>query len=188
MILSDTREIIGELRAGKTMLYPTDTVWGIGCDCTNELACQKILEIKNQKPMEGVVCLVSDDAMLNRFIPEIPEIAWDLIDQATSSLTLVLPNARGVSKGITAQDGSVAFRMIKEGPLHKLIYQFGKPIVSTAANISGIPPTSDFSELTDNIKSKVDVIIDQNAFPKGTKKPSSIIKIELGSQVQIIRP
>lgn len=187
-ITNDLTEIIELLGTGKTMLYPTDTIWGLGCDATNALACTRILEIKKREPSKSFVCLVSDDAMLNRVIPEIPEIAWDLLDEATSPLTLVLPNAQGMAKGVAASDGSAAFRMIKEGPLHKLIHRYGKPIVSTSANISGNPPAVDYSEVDEGIKTEVDFIIDQEGFPKGTKKPSSIIKVGLGSQVQIIRP
>jgi L-threonylcarbamoyladenylate synthase len=159
----------------------------LGCDATHQEACDKIGTIKQRDASKSFVCLVSSDAMLNRVIKDIPEIAWDLFDEAVEPLTLILPDAKGLAKGVAAEDGTAAFRMIKEGPLHRIIHQFGKPIVSTSANVSGNAPALTLEEVDQEIKKQVDHIVSPEGFPKGTKKPSSIIKIGLGSEIKIIR-
>ena len=178
---------ITALKEGKVLLYPTDTIWGLGCDATDQEACDKIGTIKQRDASKSFVCLVSSDAMLNRVIKDVPEIAWDLFDEAVEPLTLILPDAKGLAKGVAAEDGTAAFRMIKEGPLHRIIHQFGKPIVSTSANVSGNAPALTLEEVDQEIKKQVDHIVSPEGFPKGTKKPSSIIKIGLGSEIKIIR-
>ncbi|MDE0771021.1 MAG: L-threonylcarbamoyladenylate synthase [Salibacteraceae bacterium] len=186
-IKEEIRTTITTLKEGKVILYPTDTILGLGCDATQQEACDKIVKIKQSSTSKSFVCLVSSDAMLNKVIKDVPEIAWDLFDEAAEPLTLILPNAIGLAKGVAAEDGTAAFRMIKEGPLHRIIHQFGKPIVSTSVNISGNAPALTLEEVDQEIKEQVDYIVSQNGFPKGTKKPSSIIKVGLGSEIKIIR-
>ena len=186
-IKGEIRTTITALKEGKVLLYPTDTIWGLGCDATNQEACDKIGTIKQRDASKSFVCLVSSDAMLNRVIKDVPEIAWDLFDEAVEPLTLILPDAKGLAKGVAAEDGTAAFRMIKEGPLHRIIHQFGKPIVSTSANVSGNAPALTLEEVDQEIKKQVDHIVSPEGFPKGTKKPSAIIKIGLGSEIKIIR-
>ena len=186
-IKGEIRTTITALKEGKVLLYPTDTIWGLGCDATNQEACDKIGTIKQRDASKSFVCLVSSDAMLNRVIKDVPEIAWDLFDEAVEPLTLILPDAKGLAKGVAAEDGTAAFRMIKEGPLHRIIHQFGKPIVSTSANVSGNAPALTLEEVDQEIKKQVDHIVNPEGFPIGTKKPSSIIKIGLGSEIKIIR-
>jgi len=184
----EIRSTITALKEGKVILYPTDTIWGLGCDATNQKACDRITRMKQRSAAQSFVCLISSDAMLNRVIKDVPEIAWDLFDEAVEPLTLILPDAKGLAKGVAAEDGTAAFRMIKEGPLHRIIHQFGKPIVSTSANVSGNAPALTLEEVDQEIKKQVDHIVNPEGFPKGTKKPSSMIKVGLGSEIQIIRP
>lgn len=183
----EIRTTITALKEGKVILYPTDTIWGLGCDATKQEACDQIGKLKQRSSSKSFVCLVSSDAMLNRVVRDVPEIAWDLLDEANEPLTLVLPNSTGLAKGVAAEDGSAAFRMIKEGPLHRIIHQLGKPIVSTSANLSGNIPALTLEEVDTEIREKVDYVVNQTGFPKGTKKPSSIIKVGMGSEIQIIR-
>jgi L-threonylcarbamoyladenylate synthase len=186
MTSSDLKEILAVVQNGGIILNPTDTIWGIGCDATNEKAVDKIMELKNRPSTKSLVCLISHDAMLNQFLEEVPELAWDLFDQADSPLTLVLPGAKGLAKNVVASDGSIAFRMIKNGPLHQLIYNLRKPLVSTSANLSGQPSPTSFAEVSELIKNGVDCIADiDTGFMTG--KASSIIKLELNGQIQIIR-
>lgn len=183
---SDSKIILEEIKAGKTLLYPTETVWGLGCDASNEDAVNRIFELKQRSDSKNLVCLVSDDAMLNRLFPEIPEIAWELFDESDKPLTLVLPNAQGIAKNVGAEDGSAAVRIIRSGPVHKLIYNFRKPIISTSANLSGNQACKTYSELNPSIIDCVDVIADWDE-SNMTGKPSSIIKIEVDGQFKILR-
>ncbi|MCB0481211.1 MAG: Sua5/YciO/YrdC/YwlC family protein [Flavobacteriales bacterium] len=178
-------EAVSHLKEGRIILYPTDTIWGIGCDATRPESIQRVFDIKRRTDSKSMVILVANDAMLNRVIPTVPAVAWDLFDTATEPLTLVLPNANWVAKNVCAEDGSVAVRMIKTGALHKMINNFGRPIVSTSANISGDKSPNSFSDINPLIKEKVDYTV---LFPDlGTKKPSSILKIGLKGEVQILR-
>lgn len=179
------QETVSQLKLGNTILYPTDTIWGIGCNATREDSVKNIFSLKKRKDSTSLVVLVSGDAMLNRVIPNVPEVAWDLFDNATTPLTLVLPNASWVAKSACAEDGSVAVRMIKNGPLHKIIHLFGRPIISTSANISGEPFPPSFNAISKEITSSVDYLVDMP--DTGSKKPSSVLKIGLKGEVKILR-
>ena len=179
------QETVSQLKLGNTILYPSDTIWGIGCDATQEDSVKKIFSLKKREGSTSLVVLVSGDAMLNRVIPNVPEVAWDLFDNASTPLTLVLPDVSWVAKSACAEDGSVAVRMIKNGPLHKIIHLFGRPIVSTSANISGEPFPPSYKAISKEITSSVDY---QVGIPDtGSKKPSSILKIGLKGEVKILR-
>jgi L-threonylcarbamoyladenylate synthase len=180
------KDIVSVLREGGLILNPTDTIWGIGCDATNETAVQKVLDLKNRPSSKSLVCLVSHDGMLNQFLEEVPEIAWDLYDQAETPLTLVLPGAKGLAKNAVAEDASIAIRMIKKGPLHQLIYNLRKPLISTSANLSGEVSPKTYADISTEIIEGVDCIANiDTGFMTG--KASSIIKLELNGQVKIIR-
>lgn len=179
------RKAIEVLNNGGVILYPTDTIPGLGCDATNEEAAQKIFEIKNRPAQKSFIVLVSSDAMLQKYVSEIPEIAWDIIDYAEKPTTIIYPNARNLAPSIMAEDGSIGIRMVKFGEVHRLIHQFGKPLVSTSANLSGEPSPTDLSEINTEISSKVDLIVDLPNI--GNKVASSIIKIELNGEFKIIR-
>lgn len=198
------------LREGGTLLYPTDTIWGLGCDATNEHAVQKILQIKKRGvtpdyPLiagpdraKSFIVLVSDPGMLNRYVKDVPEMAWDLIDASKSEeddepgkpLTIIYDAARGLAKNVLAEDGSVGVRLVTREAsefCHRLIHKFGKPIVSTSANISGEPSPQDFSDISQEIISKVDHVVKLLTPNSGLKTASSIIKLKANGEFKIIR-
>jgi len=181
------KETISQLEMGKTMLYPTDTIWGIGCDATNEEAIKKIYSIKAREEDKPMLVLVCDDAMLNKYVDEVPEMAWDIIDLSTKPTTIIYPKARNLAKNLIAKDGSIGIRMIKEGFCYELLRKYRKPIVSTSANFSGEPSPKHFSEISNELKQKIDFIIPEKYNSSVQNQSSSIIKIELDGQIKVIR-
>tara|TARA_B100000508_G_C11465142_1_gene281367 strand:- start:5931 stop:6494 length:564 start_codon:yes stop_codon:yes gene_type:complete len=186
LITDDINTIVKALKNGDVILYPTDTIWGLGCDATNKEAVERLLSIKKRGNSKSQVCLVSDDAMLNRTVKDVPEIAWELIDETDKPLTLVLPNAQGLADNVTADDNSVGLRMIKAGTLHRVVYNFRKPIVSTSANISGESSPTSFESISEEIKDQVDLIANLDTSHM-TSKASSIIKVEMNGEITILR-
>jgi len=183
---SEINKCIEVLDKGGIILYPTDTVWGIGCDATNQEAVDKIFELKKRSDSKSLIVLVNNDAMLNKHVQEVPEIAWDLIDLSTKPTTIVYPQARNLAKNVYAEDGSIAIRMIKTDFCNQLLYKFRKPIVSTSANISGSVTPKNFQSIVNEVKSQVDYIVNEQ-FDVGIKSASSIIKIEMNGEIKIIR-
>ena len=183
----EIRKVIEVLRKGETILYPTDTVWGIGCDATNEKAVEKVFQIKSREAGKSLIVLVSDIGMLNRFVKEVPAIAWDLIDTSDTPLTIIYDSARGLAKNVLAEDGSIGVRMVKDDFCQRMIHKFGKPVVSTSANLSGEPTPQNFDEISDTIKSQADHVVDWRQDDLHKAKPSSIIKLKGNGEFQIIR-
>lgn len=180
------KEAIDALKEGKTILYPTDTIWGIGCDATNEEACQKILDIKNRPANKSFILLVDGFPMLQRYIPDFHEVCYDLADFAVKPLTIIYPGAKGLAPSVLAEDGSVGIRITEDPVCVKLIRAMRKPLVSTSANLSGEPNPTCFADISDKIKSGVDAIVKERLDEKRTKA-SQIIKIGISGDVQIIR-
>ena len=180
------KDIIEGLKKGATVLYPTDTIWGIGCDATNEEACQKILDIKNRPDTKSFILLVDGFPMLQRYIPEFHEICYDLADLATRPLTIIYPNATGLAPSVLAADGSVGIRITNDPICLQLIRGLKKPLVSTSANLSGQPSPINFESVDAKIKSNVDFIVKQRLNEKMTT-PSQIIQIGVSGDVKIIR-
>src|SRR6218665_2922987 len=135
MTTFNIQEAIEALKAGKTILYPTDTIWGIGCDATNEEACQRVLEIKNRPADKSFVLLADSFQMIEKYIPEFPSVCYDLVDLSEKPLTIIYPNAQGLAKSVLATDGSVGIRLTKDPLCLALIRSIRKPIVSTSANL-----------------------------------------------------
>lgn len=177
---------IESLKNGGIILYPTDTIWGIGCDATDETACQKIMELKNRSTEKSFIILVDSFKMVEKYIPDFPEVCYDLADFAVKPLTIIYPNAKGLAPSILAQDGSIGIRITKDPICLKLIQSIKKPIVSTSANISGEPHPTSFSTINQKIKNGVNEIVSERIDEKMTT-PSQIIKIELNGSVKIIR-
>lgn len=184
------------LRSGGTLLYPTDTIWGIGCDATNEKSVEKILSVKKRTEAKSLIALVSDDGMLNRFVKEVPELAWDLLSlndeqgddsETNKPITIIYDAARGLAKNVLAEDGSIGIRMIKDPFCNRLIHKFGKPIVSTSANISGMPAPKNFSEISDEIIKSVDYVVNWRQNENNNVLPSSIIKLKANGEFIIVR-
>ena len=174
------------LKDGGTILYPTDTIWGIGCDATNEEACQKILDLKKRPEGKSFIVLVDGFPMLERYIPEFQEVCYDLVDFATKPLTIIYPNAEGLAPAVLGEDGSVGIRITQDPLCRRLIRGLRKPIVSTSANLSNDKTATCFDEVHADIKSGVDEIILERTKEKMTT-PSQIIKIGLAGEVTVIR-
>lgn len=182
----DLTQAINHLKDGGTILFPTDTIWGLGCDATDEVACQRIMEIK-QRPVEKSFVLLADSfQMIEKYIPEFPEVCYDLADLAEKPLTIIYPNAQGLAPTVLAADGSVGIRLTKDPICLKLIRAIRKPLVATSANLSGEPHPTSFSEINPVIKDGVNAIVMERLEQKCTT-PSQIIKIGLDSTIQIIR-
>lgn len=180
------RETIETLKNGGTILYPTDTIWGIGCDATNEEACQKVLKIKNRPKNMSFILLVDGFAMLERYIPEFQEVCYDLADFATKPLTIIYPKAKGLAPSVLAKDGSVGIRITKDANCLKLIRSIRKPLVSTSANISGEKSPTCFDEIDEKILNGVDSVLEEKTEMKMTTA-SQIIKVALDGKVSVIR-
>ena len=175
------------MAAGGLILYPTDTIWGIGCDATNEEAVRKVYALKRRSDHKAMLLLMDSSAKLNYYVQEVPDVAWDLIELADSPLTVIYSGARNVAPNLLAEDGSVGIRITQEAFSHKLCERFRKPLVSTSANVSGAPSPANFSEISDTIKSGVDYIVRYRQEDLSKAAPSPIIKWGAGGLVKIIR-
>ncbi|MDD2799092.1 MAG: L-threonylcarbamoyladenylate synthase [Bacteroidales bacterium] len=183
----DIIEACKVLQAGGVIIYPTDTVWGIGCDATNEAAVQKVFEIKKRADSKAILVLVDSSVKVDFYVSDVPEIAWDLIEYTEKPLTLIYPNARNLAHNLVAEDGSIGIRVTKEEFSHKLCQRFRKAIVSTSANISGKPTPSNFDEIEEEILNSVDYVVNYRQNDVSKPKPSGIIKIDKGGLFKIIR-
>jgi len=187
VLQDEVKKAIEVMRQGGVILYPTDTVWGIGCDATNPEAVKKVYDIKHRDDSKALICLVDSDARLSRYVRNVANITWDLIELSEKPLTIIFDHATGLAHNLLAEDGSVGIRITKEEFSKELCFRFQKPIVSTSANISGAPTPQTFEEISDDIKQSVDYVVKYNRKCKEKHKPSSIIKIDANGQFQIIR-
>lgn len=183
----DIRNAVEVMRKGGVILYPTDTIWGIGCDATHADAVAKVYEIKQRIDSKAMICLVDSANRLQRYIRNVPDVAWDIIELATKPTTLVLDGAANLAPQLLAEDGSVAIRVTNEPFSKELCYRFQKPIVSTSANVSGMPPASCFRDIAPELLEAVDYVCTSRRHEKGGHTPSSIIKLSLNGEVSIIR-
>lgn len=168
-------------------MYPTDTIWGIGCDATNEEAVRRVYEIKQRSDSKAMLALVDSSVKVDFYVQDVPEIAWDLIELADKPLTIIYSGARNLAPNLLAEDGSVGIRVTNEEFSKRLCQRFRKAIVSTSANVSGQPSPHCFSEISDEIKSAVDYIVSFRQEEQGEAKPSGIIKLGKGGVVKVIR-
>ena len=175
------------LQKGGVILYPTDTVWGIGCDATNEEAVKRVYEIKRRTDSKAMLVLVDSDVKVDFYVKDVPEVAWDLIQYATKPLTVIYDDARNLAPNLIGEDGSVGIRVTNEEFSKQLCFRFRKAIVSTSANISGEPSPASFSEIQDEIKQAVDYIVEYRQDEPAGAKPSSILKLGRGGLIKIIR-
>lgn len=183
----DLSKCLETLKNGGVILYPTDTIWGLGCDATNEKAVERIYNIKKRNDQKSMLVLLDNPNKIPSYINEIPEIAWDLIELTEKPLTIIYSNAKNLAKNLIAQDGSVGIRISEDEFNQKLIQRFKKPIVSTSANISGEKSPQNFSEISQEIINSVDYIVEWKQNDLTQMLPSSIIKLGIGGEVQIIR-
>ena len=184
----DIKKACEIMEKGGIILYPTDTIWGIGCDATNEDAVKRVYEIKKRIDRKALIVLVDKPVKVEFYVREVPEIAWDLIDVADKPLTIVYPNARNLATNVLADDGSVGIRITQETFSRKLCERFRKAIVSTSANISGQPAPTNFNEICDEIKQAVDYVVTYRQDDPYQPSPSSVIWIGEGGVIKILRP
>ena len=175
------------MNEGGIILYPTDTIWGIGCDATNEEAVRRVYEIKQRSDSKALLVLVDTSVKVDFYVQDVPNVAWDLVELAEKPLTIIYSGARNLAPNLLAEDGSVGIRVTNEEFSQRLCRQFRKAIVSTSANISGQPSPANFSEISDEIKSKVDYIVGYRQDDMGHPKPSGIIKMDKNGVFKIIR-
>ena len=175
------------MREGGVILYPTDTIWGIGCDATNEEAVRRVYEIKRRTDSKAMLVLVDSAVKVDFYVQDVPEVAWDLIELADKPLTIIYSDARNLASNLLAEDGSIGIRVTNEEFSKRLCQQFRKAIVSTSANVSGQPSPLNFGEISEEIKAAVDYIVDYRREETAQTKPSSIIKLDKGGVIKIIR-
>lgn len=184
----DLAEALRVLEAGGVILYPTDTIWGIGCDATNEEAVRKVFELKHRASAKALISIVDSSAKLQGLMAEVPEIAYDLIEASPTPLTVIYPRVHGLAPNLLAEDGSAGIRVVDREPFCRdLCLRFKKPIVSTSANVSGAPSPAHFGEISQEILEGVDYVV---SYRQGDRRPataSSIIKLEVDGQFKVLR-
>ena len=183
----DIKEALEVVKNGGVILYPTDTIWGLGCDATNEKAVEKIYKIKNRADQKSMLVLLDTPGKISSYINEMPEIAWDLIEFSDKPLTIIYPDAKNLAKNLIAPDGSIGIRISNDPFCQKLIQRFKKPIVSTSANLSGEQSPKNFSEISEDIINAVDYVIKWRQDDLSQTNPSSIIKLGANGEIQILR-
>lgn len=183
----DIKNAIEVMKQGGVILYPTDTVWGIGCDATNAEAVAKVYKIKKRDDSKALICLVDSDARLQRYVRNVPNVAWDILDIATKPTTIILDGAINLAPNLIAEDGSIALRITKEPFSHELCYRFQKPLVSTSANISGEPAAANYNDISQELLDTVDYVCFSRRQEHKPHTPSSIIKLKEHGEVTIIR-
>lgn len=186
-MLEEVEKAVKALKEGKVLLYPTDTVWGIGCDATNAEAVKKILAIKNSTETKSLITLVADVEDLHRYVKRIPDLAWELIEYSEKPLTIIYPEGKNIAPALLAEDGSIAIRVIKDEFCRKLIKAFKGSITSTSANFTGEPSPKQFKDISEAIKMGVDHIVNLRQQEKSTLPPSTIVKIGYSGEVKFIR-
>lgn len=183
----DIKNAVEVLRKGGVILYPTDTVWGIGCDATNAEAVARVYKIKKRDDSKALICLVDSDNRLQRYVRQVPDVAWQLFDCADKPTTVILDGAVNLAENLIAEDGSIALRITKETFSKELCYRFQKALVSTSANISGEPTAQNYRDISPEIIEAVDYVCFTRRQEHLPHKPSSIIRLGMGGEVEIIR-
>lgn len=186
-MIEEIKKAVEVLRDGGIILYPTDTIWGIGCDATNPEAVKRVYEIKQRADSKALLVLLDNENRLTQYVEEVPEVAWELIEVTDKPLTIIYSGAKNLAKNLIAEDGSIGIRIPNDEFCQKLIERFRKPIVSTSANISGMQAPAIFSEISDNILHSVDYIVNWRQDDTSKQQASSIIKLDTGGRFKIIR-
>ena len=183
----DIRQAVEVMNRGGIILYPTDTIWGLGCDATNEEAVKKIYEIKHRVDSKALITLVVSEAKVQFYVREVPNVAWDVIEFSTKPTTIIYDGARNLAANLLAEDGSVGIRITKEPFSKQLCFRMKRAIVSTSANISGEPSPHKFRDISDEILDAVDYVCTSRRSEKSNPPASSIIKLGAGGLVKVIR-
>ena len=177
---------VAALKAGKTILYPTDTIWGIGCDATNSKACDRIFEVKKRPANKSLIILVDSAERLKDYVVDVPPIAFDLIKHSTTPLSIVFAESKNLAKNVSA-DKSVCIRVVDNEFCQEVIRRLGKPITSTSANLSGQPSALTFNDISEEVKQSVDYIVQLYHDTFGKPKSSTIIKLNADNTFDILR-
>ena len=183
----DIQTCVKVLREGGLILYPTDTIWGIGCDATNNEAVKKIYALKKRDPGKSMLVLTSDANMVDRYVNDFPDIAEELFDTTDSPLTIILPDAVNLASDLPAENGSIGIRIPDDPFCQELLRRFRRPIVSTSANFSGAPSPSWFGDINPELIEKMDHVANWKQEDRTRNKASSIIKIDVDGSFKIIR-
>ena len=187
MLRDEVNKALEVLKNGGIILYPTDTIWGIGCDATNQEAIDKIYKIKGRSEAKSLIVLLDTDAKLASYVSEVPELAYELIEYAEKPLTIIYSGAKNLASNAIALDGSIGIRVVKHQFCEQLLQRFKKPIISTSANLSGKPSAANFDEVEDIIKDSVDYVVNWEQDVKEQKTASTIMKLEPSGLFSFIR-
>ena len=183
----DIKKSIEILRKGGLILYPTDTIWGIGCDATNAEAVKRVYDLKQRADSKAMLVLLDSENRLERYVDDVPEIAYQLIEVAIEPLTIIYDGARNIAPNLMGDNRSIGIRITREDFSKQLCQRFGRPIVSTSANISGQPSAPTFADISDEIKRGVDYVVTFRQDDTTAVKPSSIIKLSSDGSFKILR-
>ncbi len=183
----DIQKAVEVMRSGGVILYPTDTIWGIGCDATNAEAVAKVFKMKQRDDSKAMICLVDSTVRLERYVRNVPEVAWQVMEYATKPTTVILDNAVNLAQNLIAEDGSIAMRITSEPFSKELCYRFQKPIVSTSVNISGMPPAQNFTDIAPELLEMADYVCFSRRNEHKPHAPSCIIKIKEDGEITFIR-
>ncbi|MBQ8099336.1 MAG: threonylcarbamoyl-AMP synthase [Bacteroidaceae bacterium] len=183
----EIRRAVEVMERGGVILYPTDTVWGIGCDAANAEAVSRVYAIKQRSDAKALITLVDSEAKVQFYVRDVPPIAWDVMELSTKPTTIIFDGARNLAENLIAEDGSVGIRVTKESFSKELCFRMKRAIVSTSANVSGAPTPQNFAEISDEIRQAVDYVVDYRQKERTKATPSSIIKLGMGGEVKVIR-
>ncbi len=186
MMNNEINTCVNVLKQGGLILYPTDTVWGIGCDALNAEAVAKIFMLKQREDSKALICLVADDRMLKKYIKKIPEVAYDILEVSEEPITIIYDDPQNLAENLIGSDNTIAIRIPNDDFCFQLLRRFNGAIVSTSANISGVPTPKSFKEISPDILKGVDYVVNLHR-EKINTKPSSIIKLGNNGEVKIIR-
>lgn len=184
---TDISNAVEILKKGGIILYPTDTIWGIGCDATNSEAVARIYALKQREETKSMLVLVDNETRILRYVKEVPEITWQLIETNDRPMTIIYPDAINLATNLVSSDKTIGIRVTSDEFCQKLISKLNKPLVSTSANISGQASPALFNEISDEIKNGVDYIVNWRQNDAAKQPASQIIKVGLGGEIEIIR-
>lgn len=184
---ADLNQALQTLKDGGLILYPTDTIWGIGCDATNEEAVEKVFALKGRDKSKSMIVLLHNDNQLASYVQEMPEVAYELIEYSTKPLTIVYSNAKNLPNNVTAEDGSIGIRVVTHPFCEQLLQRFRKPIVSTSANISGVASPATFNEISQEILDGVDYVVQYEQDIVRNSKSSTVMKLDPSGKFEFIR-
>jgi L-threonylcarbamoyladenylate synthase len=187
MMLEEIRIAVDILQKGGTIIYPTDTIWGLGCDATNRKAVTRLHSIKQRADRKSFIVLLDHADRIPEYVKEVPDKAWELMEQITTPLTIVYPRAKNLARNVVSYDGSVAIRIPRDPFVTELVKSFGKPLVSTSANFSGDAPPMAFRDISQELLAAVDHVVDFNRDRVESTKPSTIIRLLDNGDYEVLR-